>query len=107
MASASSNLHLRGRTKHASQMPSRRAIWRSVLRALPSSIVVGITTFACFLFHVNFPTVSFVFLIIVALQSLTGDFWSSAIVSVVAFLCLNYFFVPPIFSLAVSDPSDT
>ena len=27
--------------------------------------------------------------------------------SVIAFLCLNYFFVPPIFSLAVSDPSDT
>jgi two-component system, OmpR family, sensor histidine kinase KdpD len=107
MAPASLNLHLRGRTKQASQMPRWCAIGRSVLWALPSSIVVGVTTFACFLFHVNFPTVSFVFLIIVVLQSLTGDFRSSAIVSVVAFLCLNFFFVPPIFSLVVSDPSDT
>ena len=78
-----------------------------MLQAVPSSIVVGITTVACFVFHVNFPTVSFIYLIIVVLQSLTGDFLSSAVVSVIAFLCLNFFFVPPLFSLAVSDPSDT
>ena len=77
MALASSNLHLRGRTRPASQMPGRRAIWVSVLRALPSSIVVGIATFVCYRLHVNFATVSFVYLIIVVLQSLTGDFWSS------------------------------
>ena len=59
------------------------------------------------MFHLNFPTVSFIYLIIVVLQSLTGDFVSSAAVSVLAFLCLNFFFVPPIFSLAVSDSSDT
>jgi len=85
----------------------RRGTWQSVLQAVPSSIVVGITTVACFVFHVNFPTVSFIYLIIVVLQSLTGDFLSSAVVSVIAFLCLNFFFVPPLFSLAVSDPSDT
>jgi two-component system, OmpR family, sensor histidine kinase KdpD len=78
-----------------------------VLQAVPSGIVIGITTVACFVFHVNFPTVSFIYLIIVVLQSLTGDFLSSAVVSVIAFLCLNFFFVPPLFSLAVSDPSDT
>jgi two-component system sensor histidine kinase KdpD len=59
------------------------------------------------MFHVNFPTVSFIYLIIVVLQSLAGDFVSSAVVSVIAFLCLNFFFVPPIFSFAVSDASDT
>jgi two-component system sensor histidine kinase KdpD len=78
-----------------------------VLLAVPSSIVVGITTVACFVLHVNFPTVSFIYLIIVVLQSLTGDFLSSAVVSVIAFLSLNFFFVPPLFSLVVSDPSDT
>ena len=80
---------------------------QSLLRAVPSAIVVAIATFACFAFHVNFAVVSFIFLIIVVLQSLTGDFVSAVIVSVIAFLCLNYFFVPPLFSLAVSDPSDT
>ena len=82
-------------------------ILQSLLRAVPSAIVVAIATFACFAFHVNFAVVSFIFLIIVVLQSLTGDFVSAVIVSVIAFLCLNYFFVPPLFSLAVSDPSDT
>ena len=50
-------------------MRGRRGIWRSLLQAVPSSIVVGITTFACFVFHVNFPTVSFIYLIIVVVQS--------------------------------------
>jgi two-component system sensor histidine kinase KdpD len=80
---------------------------QSLLRAVPSSIVIAFATFACFAFHVNFAVVSFIFLIIVVLQSLTGDLVSAVIVSFIAFLCLNYFFVPPIFSLAVSDPSDT
>jgi two-component system, OmpR family, sensor histidine kinase KdpD len=95
------------RTKRASQRPVRRKIWQTAVRAVPSIIVVGITTFACFAFHVNFTTVSFIYLIIVVLQSLTGDFLSSAVVSVIAFLCLNFFFVSPIFSFAVSDSSDT
>jgi hypothetical protein len=69
-------------------------ISRSLLRAIPSTIVIAFATFACFTFHVNFAVVSFIFLIIVVLQSLTGDFVSSVIVSVVAFLCLNYFFPP-------------
>jgi len=43
----------------------------------------------------------------VVLQSLVGDFLSSAVVSLISFLCLNYFFVPPVFSFRVSDSSDT
>jgi len=38
--------------------------------------------------------------------SLRGDFIASAVVSIVADLCLNFFFVPPIFSFRVSDSSD-
>jgi two-component system, OmpR family, sensor histidine kinase KdpD len=97
----------RDRTQRAPQRRTQRGTWRSVLQAIPSGVVIGITTFACYTFHVKFPTVSFLYLIIVVLQSLTGDFLSSVVVSVIAFLCLNYFFVPPIFSLVVSDSSDT
>ena len=100
-------MHRQDRPKRASRWPGRRGNWQSILRAAPSVVIVGITTFACFQFHVKFATVSFIYLIIVVLQSLTGDFLSSAIVSVIAFLCLNFFFVPPIFSFAVSDSSDT
>ena len=82
-------------------------ILRSLLRAVPASIFVGLVTFICYRLRLNFPTVSFCFLIIVVLQSLIGDFLSSAAVSLVSFLSLNYFFVPPLFSLRVSDSSDS
>jgi hypothetical protein len=39
----------------------------SLLRAVPSSIVIA-ATFASFAFHVNFVVVSFIFLIVVVLQ---------------------------------------
>jgi two-component system sensor histidine kinase KdpD len=78
-----------------------------VITAIPATIVIGILTFIFFACHIGFPTVSFCFLIVVVLQSVTGSFLSSALVSTVAFLSLNYYFVPPIFSLRVSDASDT
>ena len=78
-----------------------------MLRAVPAIFVVGVVTFICFTFRVGFETVSLCYLIVVVLQSLSGNFLSSAIVSVVSFLCLDYFFVPPFFSLRVSDASDT
>jgi len=80
---------------------------RSILRALPSSAVVVIVSVICYEFRLSFPTVSFFSLVVVVIHSLAGDFLSSAVVSVISFLCLNFFFVPPILSLRVSDPSDT
>jgi two-component system sensor histidine kinase KdpD len=73
---------------------------------VPGCAIVGLVTFICFGLRLNFPTVSFFYLIVVVLQSLMGDFLSSAIVSVLSFLCLDYFFIPPFFSLRVSDSSD-
>ena len=89
------------------QRTERVGIGRSVLWAVPATCVVGVLTFICYAFRLGFPTVSFCYLIVVVLQSLTGNFLSSAIVSVASFLCLDYFFIPPIFSLRVSYPSDT
>jgi K+-sensing histidine kinase KdpD len=73
---------------------------------VPRSIVIAIATFASFAFQVSFVVVSFIFLIVVVLQSLTGDIVSSVVVSIVGFLS-ELLFVPPVFSLAASDPSDT
>ena len=89
------------------QRTERVGIGRSVLWAVPATCVVGVLTFVCYAFRLGFPTVSLCYLMVVVLQSLTGNFLSSAIVSVVSFLCLDYFFVPPIFSLRISDASDT
>jgi two-component system sensor histidine kinase KdpD len=82
-------------------------VWRSSLRAVPGIVLVGLVTFICYGLGVNLTVTAFLYLIVVVLQSLLGDFISSAEVSIIADLSLNFFFVPPIFSLRVSDSSDT
>ena len=81
--------------------------WRSGIRAIPGILLVGLVTFICYGLGLNLTATGFLYLIIVVLQSLLGDFVSSAVVSIIADLCLNFFFVPPIFSFRVSDSSDT
>lgn len=74
-------------------------------RALLGAAAVGVLTFASFrLLHLGFATASPLYLLVVVLQSLTGDFLSSAVVSVLAAGCLDYFFVTPLFSFAVTGP---
>ncbi len=79
---------------------------RSCIRALPGMLVVGGVTAVCYVLRLDLTVTAFLYLIIVVLQSLMGDFVSSAIVSTVADLCLNFFFAPPLFSFRVSDSSD-
>ena len=80
--------------------------WRSGIRAIPGTLLVGLVTFICYGLGLNLTATGFLYLIIVVLQSLLGDFVSSAVVSIIADLCLNFFFIPPIFSFRVSDSSD-
>jgi two-component system sensor histidine kinase KdpD len=100
-------MHGRDQTNSKIRRADPNKILRSLLRAVPAGVVVGLVTFIGYALRLKFPTVSFCFLIVVVLQSISGDFLSSAVISLISFLSLNYFFVPPIFSLRVSDSSDT
>jgi len=80
--------------------------WRSCIRAVPGTLLVGLVTFICYGLGLNLTATGFLYLMVVVLQSLLGDFISSAVVSIIADLCLNFFFVPPVFSFRVSDSSD-
>jgi len=80
--------------------------WASRLvsaQCLSGTLAVALLTLACYRLHLNFSTVSFLYLIVVVLLSSKGGFFSSAFVSIIALGCLDYFFVPPIFSLRVVD----
>jgi PAS domain S-box-containing protein len=52
----------------------------------------------------NISTVGFLYLIVIVLLSLAGDYVASVVTSVVAAVCLAYLFAPPIFSIRVYDP---
>jgi two-component system, OmpR family, sensor histidine kinase KdpD len=80
--------------------------WRSGVRAIPGTALVGLVTFICYGLGLNVTITGFLYLIVIVFQSLVGDFVSSVIVSIIADLCLNFFFIPPIFSFRVSDASD-
>jgi two-component system sensor histidine kinase KdpD len=79
--------------------PPRSARW-CVLGALG----VAIITWIGFRLEFNFAAASLCYLLLIVLQSLTGDFLACCIVSVVALGSLDYFFTSPILSFRVGSP---
>ena len=69
-------------------------------------VAVALTTYCCFHFHLSLTVTSFLYLIIVVLQSLRGSFASSALVSVLTVACLDFFFTEPLFSFEVTNSLD-
>jgi len=67
--------------------------------------VVGLApvTLICFWIHIGLGTVALLYLMVVVLVSLKGSFVSSALVSLLAVLCLDYFFTTPLFTIAMND----
>jgi len=73
--------------------------------ALPCCLAlagVGLCTWASFRLGQSFAFTGFLYLALVVLTARHGSFLQATLVSVVAATCLNYFFVPPIFSFANS-----
>jgi two-component system sensor histidine kinase KdpD len=56
--------------------------------------------------HVNFSTTGFFHLLIVVLVAMLSGFWEATVTSLVALTCLNYFFVPPVYTFYVADPQN-
>src|SRR4029450_13021168 len=73
--------------------------WRSAGQCLTGGIAVALVTFVCFRLNASITTAALLYLIVVVLASLTGSFVLSVIVSIIAILCLDYFFTEPLFSL--------
>lgn len=65
-----------------------------------------LTTLVFFQVGLNATAAALGFLIVIVFLSLLDSFISSAIFSVAAILCLNYFFVEPLFTLQVADTQD-
>jgi PAS domain S-box-containing protein len=77
--------------------------WPSVLLCALGGGVVALVTFVCFRVQVGSTIPALLYLLAVVLVALRGGFAASAVVSVVAVACLQYFFLPPLFSLAVAE----
>jgi C4-dicarboxylate-specific signal transduction histidine kinase len=80
--------------------------WRSAAQCLIGSIAIALVTFACFRFQARPGIAALIYLFVIVLLAATDAFVPSIIVSFIAVLCLDYFFIPPIFSLEVGNPVD-
>lgn len=83
-----------------------RRIRGSASRSLLATIVLIGLTYICFRLHLNIGTAGFLYLIVIVLLSLAGDFISSIVASVLAVVFLDYFFAPPVFSIRVAEILD-
>jgi two-component system sensor histidine kinase KdpD len=54
----------------------------------------------------NAATVSTTFLLVVLVVAATSRFWVAASTSIVAMLCFNFFFLPPVGTLTIADPQN-
>jgi PAS domain S-box-containing protein len=91
----------------ATMKPSiHRQVWSSVVQALLGSAAVLLLTHGGYRLQIDLTAATFLCLIVVLLVSLGGYFIPAAFVSVVALLCVNYFFIPPLFSIWVAHPID-
>ena len=82
-----------------------QSLRRTLLPALPGFLAlagVALCTWVSFRVGQTFAFTGFLYLVFVVLAALYGGFWQATVISVAAAACLNYFFVPPIFSFANS-----
>jgi two-component system, OmpR family, sensor histidine kinase KdpD len=81
--------------------------WQTIRLCVFGTVGVVGLTFVAFRLHLSFATASFCSLLLLVLQSSSGDFASTAVVSVLAVGCLDYFFLDPLFSFQINSPLDT
>jgi len=80
--------------------------WRSAAQCLLGAGALALLTYVCFRLQVNPTAVALLYLIVIVLVSLTSGFIPAALVSIVAYVCLDSFFTAPLFHLAMSEPLD-
>jgi two-component system sensor histidine kinase KdpD len=78
-----------------------------VLRVIGGLSIVAGVTFVCFrLLHVNATTAGFAYLLAILAVATFWGLVEAIIASIAAVLAFNFFFLPPIFTLTVSDPQN-
>jgi len=80
--------------------------WHSAVQFLLGSVAIALLTFVCFRLQARPGIAALLYMIVVVLLSAADAFVPSVFVSIVAVLCLDYFFIPPTFTLWVGNPLD-
>ena len=70
------------------------------------ALAIGTVTLVCYRLHLDLTIPALLYLLILVIQSLSGGYVGTAITCLIAFGCLDYFFVPPVLTLNIDRPID-
>jgi two-component system sensor histidine kinase KdpD len=89
------------------ELSSDKLTWLQLLGQCAAGCA-GITaaTFIGYQLHFPLATAGFIYLLIVVAVSLFYGIWQATFISLFAVSCLNFFFVPPVWTFIVSDARD-
>jgi PAS domain S-box-containing protein len=82
------------------------AFRRSAAVFLLGCAALALLTWVAFALRLPLGAVDLLYLVVIVLMSMTGDVVPSVVLALLAAVCLDYFFAPPLFSLAINDPDD-
>jgi len=81
--------------------------WMQLLKQCATGCVsIAALTFVAFRLHFPIATVGFIYLLVIVVAAISYGIWQSIFLSLVAVSCLNYFFIPPVFTFTVADERD-
>ena len=75
---------------------------------LAAVLGIGGVTATCALLrsHINEMTVALAMLLVVLFVAVVWERWPGLVASVLGMLCLNYFFLPPLYTFTIADPKN-
>jgi two-component system, OmpR family, sensor histidine kinase KdpD len=76
---------------------------KSLVLAGIGSMGVALLTLICFEVHLDLASVLPLYMLLIVVQSMTGDFLSAVILSLLSAGCLDFFFTPPLFTLYINN----
>src|ERR1700688_2098844 len=96
-----------GWTNYSASKNFPQKVMRSTLRLfLALSLVATITLVFFRGIHVNATSVGFFYLVAILVIATTGGLLEASVSSVVAMLCFNFFFLPPVGTFEIADPQN-
>jgi PAS domain S-box-containing protein len=101
-----STARARARSTRVEQASHAYRFWRSGSQVALGGVVVAALTVAGYRLHVDSPTAALLYLFVVVLTSLRTGRVASLFISIIAVLCLDYFFTPPLFRLGITQSLD-
>jgi two-component system sensor histidine kinase KdpD len=87
-------------------LTEKRSWMQLLMQCALGCVALALVTAVAYCLHFPIATVGFIYLLVVVVVALSYGIWQATFISLIAVSCLNYFFIPPVFSFVVSDDRD-